>query len=98
MIRACILSLALASPAYAQQSPCMPTHAEAVAFLAEKYGEVPIGYGLARNEASVIEVFVSKGGSWTIVRVLPSGQTCNIADGYGWVFVDLPWPVPGAPT
>ncbi len=93
MIRPLVIALACASPAAAQ--PCMPSHAEAVAFLAQKYGEVPIGYGLARDQGSVIEVFVSRAGSWTIVRVLPDGKTCAIADGYGWVFVETPWPVEG---
>lgn len=95
MIRPLIFACLFASPAAAQTAPCLPTHADAVAFLAQKYGEVPTGYGLARDGASVIEVFVSRAGSWTIVRVLPDGKTCAIADGYGWVFVETPWPVEG---
>jgi hypothetical protein len=96
MIRAALIALAAASPALAQQGPpCVATHAEAVALLADRYGEVPIGYGLARDQGSVIEVFVSQAGSWTIVRVLPDGKTCMVLDGYGWVFVETPWPLQG---
>ena len=99
MIRAALIALAVASPAIAQEGPpCVATHDEAVAMLAERYGEVPTGYGLTRDGASVIEVFVSKGGSWTIVRVLPDGRTCMLSDGYGWVFVDVPWPTQGDPA
>ncbi len=86
----------LGSAALAQQGPpCAATHAEAVTLLADRYGEVPTGYGLARDQGSVIEVFVSQAGSWTIVRVLPDGKTCMVLDGYGWVFVETPWPSQG---
>lgn len=96
MIRAALIALAAASPALAQQAPpCAPTHADAARQLAERYGEVPTGYGLARDQGSVIEVFVSQSGSWTIVRVTPDGKTCMVLDGYEWVFVETPWPLQG---
>jgi hypothetical protein len=95
VIRAAIIACLFAAPAAAQTATCMPTHADAVAFLAEKYGEVPTGYGLAADQGSLFEVFVSKSGSWTIVRVMPDGKTCALAGGYGWVFVESPYPAEG---
>ena len=55
--------------------------------LAQKYDEHPVSIGLATN-GSVIEVFVSGDGSFTILVTSPDGRTCLVAAGEGWQPVD----------
>ena len=95
MKHATIAALILSATAANAQTACAPSHEAALQLLAEKYGEVPVGYGLARDGGAVIEVFVSESGSWTIVRIMPNGQVCKVLDGYEWVFVESPWPKKG---
>lgn len=51
--------------------------------LHELYGERRIGYGLAAN-GSVIELFASPNGSFTVFATLPHGVSCLIATGQSW--------------
>jgi hypothetical protein len=51
--------------------------------LHELYGERRIGYGLAAN-GSVIELFASPNGSFTLFATLPEGVSCLIATGQSW--------------
>jgi hypothetical protein len=54
-----------------------------VAGLEDKYSETPVSIGLATN-GSIIEVFASKNGSFTIMITTPNGLTCLIAAGHNW--------------
>jgi len=74
------LSALIAAPvtAYAG-SQCGP-HAGVVAVLAKKYGETVRSMGLT-GQGTMIEVFASDTGSWTIVQTAPMGTACIIASG-----------------
>jgi hypothetical protein len=55
-----------------------------VIFALEKmYAEAPVSMGLT-NTGSMIEVFKSSKGSWSIVATQPSGMTCLITAGEHW--------------
>jgi hypothetical protein len=51
--------------------------------LHELYGERRMGYGLAAN-GSVIELFASPNGSFTLFATFPEGVSCLIATGQSW--------------
>ena len=58
-------------------------HDYLVAKLAEAFEEKRLGYGVA-GEAAIFEVFVSAGGTWTILMTDVNGQSCILAAGDGW--------------
>ena len=47
------------------------------------YSEGPVAMGLSMD-GSVIEVFASNSGSFTILKTHPSGVTCVIVTGENW--------------
>jgi hypothetical protein len=47
------------------------------------YSEGPVAMGLSMD-GSVIEVFASNSGSFTILKTHPSGVTCVIVTGESW--------------
>lgn len=51
--------------------------------LKEKYKEAPVSMGLS-NSGSVVEVFASKTGTFTIVMTHPNGIACLMAAGENW--------------
>ncbi|MBZ9848495.1 hypothetical protein LB565_10935 [Mesorhizobium sp. CA14] len=58
-------------------------HDYLVARLAEAFEEKRLGYGVAGHVA-IFEVFVSAGGTWTILMTDVKGQSCILAAGEGW--------------
>lgn len=75
----------LAAAAHAQGpggAPCA-ARSTVTAQLHELYGERRIGYGLAAN-GSVVELFASPDGSFTLVATLPHGESCLVASGRSW--------------
>ena len=55
-----------------------------LAQLASKYGEQPIGRGVA-GTGGLIEVLTSGDGkTWTIIVTRPDGWACLVAEGQGW--------------
>lgn len=62
--------------------PCAP-RGTVTTQLHELYGERRIGYGLAAN-GSVVELFASPDGSFTLVATLPHGESCLVASGRSW--------------
>ncbi len=54
-----------------------------IAALKEKYQEVPNSVGLSNN-GTMIEVFVSDTGSFTIINTRPDGLSCLISAGENW--------------
>jgi hypothetical protein len=67
-----------------QQGPACGPRDEVLKFLAEKFGETPIGMGLAAN-GTVVEVLASEGGAtWTLIINLPDGRACIAVDGQHW--------------
>jgi hypothetical protein len=59
------------------------SHDQIVAQLGEVYKETQQSLGLAAN-GSVIEVFASEAGTWTILITDTAGQTCMAAAGEAW--------------
>lgn len=81
-----LLGLPLSSGTVQAQVPAGVPCAErgmATTQLHELYGERRIGYGLAAN-GSVIELFASPNGSFTVFATLPHGVSCLIATGQSW--------------
>ncbi|MBA4224301.1 MAG: hypothetical protein C0458_26545 [Methylobacterium sp.] len=81
-----LVALPLSSGAVRAQVPAGVPCAErgmATTQLHDLYGERRIGYGLAAN-GSVIELFVSPNGSFTLFATLPDGISCLIATGQSW--------------
>ena len=56
---------------------------EVVQRLWDKWQEVLTANGLA-NDNRLIEVFVSKNGSWTVIISDPSGRSCVASAGQNW--------------
>jgi len=51
--------------------------------LKAKFEESPVSKGLTAT-GSLVEVYASKKGSWTIVVTSPKGQSCLVAAGEYW--------------
>lgn len=70
-----------AVPALTQNQPqnCAP-RADVLEHLATNFGEHPRAIGLNAND-TVMELFVSESGSWTITITLTNGLTCLAAAG-----------------
>jgi hypothetical protein len=71
-----------ASDAQAQYSQCAE-HGEIVTHLSEKYQESQFASGTI-GQIAVIEVFVGKTGSWTVVITGLDGVSCIVAAGENW--------------
>ncbi len=52
-------------------------------FLSKKYKEMPKAVGLVSN-TGMMEVYVSKQGTWSILMTTPNGISCLIAAGDHW--------------
>ena len=80
---ACALALGTltAFPALAQQQ-CGPRD-DVVKLLHTKYLESQRALGLI-DDRSMMEVFISARGSWTMVVTKPGGLTCVIGTGRDW--------------
>lgn len=86
MKRIIALGLALCSPAAltgeAQAAACGP-HEKIAGVLGQKYQENRAGLGLA-GQSSVIELYVSEEGTWTLTTTDTQGVTCVIGSGEAW--------------
>ena len=90
MLRSLIATAALLSalwaPASAQPQQCGERDV-VLRLLAERFGEVPVAFGVTNNGA-LVEVLRtgpdSQGDSWTIILTSPMGLSCLVAAGQGW--------------
>ncbi len=82
------LLLVLAGTARAQ---CLP-HEEAIARLQRDYGETAQGLGLGNRGQSVVELFTSRTGSWTILVTRTNGLSCIAASGENWTLTETEIP------
>ncbi|MBW9065197.1 hypothetical protein JNB71_17985 [Rhizobium herbae] len=83
-IRFALMALALtAYPAAAQPVLNCAEHSKIVEFLGSHYSETLQAIGLI-NDAAILEVYVSKGGSWTILVTNVSGRSCVVFAGQNW--------------
>ena len=69
-------------PAAALEAQCAP-HEEVVKVLNAKFQESQRAIGLI-NEQAMMEVFISKQGTWTMVVTNESGMSCVMAAGEAW--------------
>ena len=81
-ITATALALGLSATAGMAQVACANRN-ELIKLLDEKYHEASTGYGTV-GETSVIEVFASEKGSFTILSTQGNGVSCIIAAGQNW--------------
>lgn len=72
-----------AAAAGAQQNNCLPRE-QAVSHLAGEFDERVASQGLVDGGKAIIEVFVSKAGSWTVLVTDTGGISCMVASGAGW--------------
>lgn len=80
---AAVLAAAPAPAPAAAQDRCAERRT-VVEFLAEAYGEAPVGRGIANN-GGLIEVFAgADGATWTILITMPDGDACMVAAGHAW--------------
>ena len=77
-----------AGPSNAQQAVC-GKRADIVARLSSGFSEQPRSAGLASN-GSLVEIFASKQGTWTIIFTRPGGPTCLVAVGDNWQRIEEP--------
>ena len=75
--------LSLAPAALAQGVVPCGDREKVIGLLAKRYQEVPRAMGLA-SRSGVLEVYVSKKGSWTVLMTNTSGRSCMIAVGENW--------------
>ncbi len=72
---------------FAQSEPppisCVP-HNVAEEQLAKVFNEKVVGLGLGKNQESVVELYVSSHGSWTILVTMTNGMSCIAASGENW--------------
>ena len=71
----------------AARARCLP-HEEAIARLQRDYGETAQGLGLGSRGQSVMELFASKTGSWTILITRVNGLSCIAASGEDWTAME----------
>lgn len=63
--------------------------------LAQKYEEARRAYGLM-GQSGLVELYVSRAGTWTVVVSSPGGRACIVAAGHSWEMLPLPLPGKGA--
>ncbi|OHC74867.1 MAG: hypothetical protein A3G18_10350 [Rhodospirillales bacterium RIFCSPLOWO2_12_FULL_58_28] len=82
-----------ASPSPAQAQTACGERSDALFRLEKDFSEAPVAMGLASN-GSVIEVFASKAGTFTIIMTRPDGVSCLMLSGENWE--ELPAQLAGA--
>lgn len=78
------------------QSPYCGQRTTMVTALGKKFKETRRGIGIVSNQR-MIELYVSGGGSWTVLFTDPKGTSCIGATGKNWQALSpMEVPVPGA--
>ena len=88
-IAALVFLVVVAALPAAAQVFCAPH--DATDLLGKRYAEAPEAWGLTAD-GNLIEVFTSRGGSWTLVETTPAGTSCPQAAGQGWTQVPVSGP------
>lgn len=65
-----------------QPPACLP-HEGAVDKLRSAYGEKLLGRGIS-NDATLMEIFLSPSGTFTVIKTTPDGMSCVVDFGEGW--------------
>lgn len=53
-------------------------------FLMKRYKETPRAIGVASSGKSVMEIYTSSKGSWTVLMTTAKGVTCIMGAGHSW--------------
>ncbi len=77
-----VISALSALPANSAPNLCTP-RTTMVKWLTGKYQEERRGIGVA-SKAGVMEFYVSKDGTWTVVMAMTNGMSCILAAGRDW--------------
>ena len=64
------------------QSAC-GERAKFIETLSRQYREMPSAFGIA-GQRNLMELFVSKSGTWTMLVTEPTGLSCIVAAGQSW--------------
>ncbi|HSM40210.1 MAG TPA: hypothetical protein VK862_05630 [Afifellaceae bacterium] len=83
-----LVIVAPVATASAQLARCMD-RASIVGSLDKRFHERQAGFGLINSE-SLLELFISEAGTWTIIVTDRRQRTCVLATGDSWVSVDPP--------
>ena len=78
-----LAAAAMAGAASAQAETFCGDRTKLIETLAQKYDEVPSAFGIV-GQKNLVELFVSKSGSWTMLMTQSSGATCIMAAGQSW--------------
>jgi len=68
------------------QAPCAP-RAAVTDQLTERYSERRVARGLTGDGQTMIEVWASATGSWTILAIQPRGVACILSSGTNFEFI-----------
>lgn len=94
-LAAALLVAAAASPPPAEaRSFCAPRD-NIVKILDKRFSEKRQAIGLA-SQTGLVELYVSSGGTWSMVRTNVQGVSCVIASGHAWEQAPLASLLPGA--
>ena len=85
LILAALLA-AFSLPAAGHVGPC-GKRSELLEYLAERYGEVPVGLGIA-GAGVLVEQTLSANGSWSVILTYPGGRTCGVISGRRWEAIE----------
>ncbi|MFK5980016.1 MAG: hypothetical protein QM488_14140 [Rhizobiaceae bacterium] len=77
------LAMSLATTTRTFAAPKCSTHDLIASTLAEKYNETPRHRGLTQA-GTMVEIFSSKTGTFTVVITMPTGMSCLMAAGTHW--------------
>ena len=92
-VAAGMLLLSASTATYAQQV-CAPRD-HALGQLEKRHQEKILGRGLTPNGKAMVELFVSKSGSWTMLVSHTNGRSCFVAAGDSWHEIK---PLPDGPA
>lgn len=84
-----IVGMAIAGATSASAEVGCDSRSRIISALDQEYKEAPIGIGLTQN-GRVVELLVSRKGSWTLLATGPTGMSCLIAAGENWEAMTLP--------
>ena len=90
-LKICAISLSMCVAAttdsFAESPPTCGTHKQITSTLESLYREKPMHRGLT-PKGTMIEVFSSDNGTFTVVMTLPTGRSCLVSAGTHWQEVD----------
>lgn len=86
-ISAISMAMSLAVTASTFAAPTCGTHKLITTTLATQYNEIPLHRGLT-PKGTMVEIFSSKAGTFTVVVTVPTGMSCLVTAGTNWQEID----------